>query len=266
MREVVGMFSRPSVTVQSSCGDSCSSLHLPDAAKFEPPLRRLNGAGTVVTSAPALQVPAAVGTAVGTASASGTCQAPFRIELTQLPMEPSRTLVSSRMLALVLYCWSLHKAFFVVTFMQCTTSLSFVPQQERLLRKLAMPGTAHIVADIVGPQPRKAVLTFASEAEVRPVRSIMDTLCAGVCHKSVTYIASVHGTEGKGQVQGQGRAGSAASMTLNLSLSGACACVVLCCVSSASRTGSRVQAAATRQQSISKSNASRVRCWWLDGC
>ena len=164
MREVVGMFSRPSVTVQSSCGDSCSSLHLPDAAKFEPPLRRLNGAGTVVTSAPALHVPAAVGTAVGTASASasgtrpsvtvpdaadfepalrrlhgagtavtsapglhvpaavgaavgtasasGTCQASFRIELTQLPMEPSRTLVSSRMLALVLYCWSLHKAFF----------------------------------------------------------------------------------------------------------------------------------------------------------
>jgi hypothetical protein len=161
MREVVGMFSRPSVTVQSSCGDSCSSLHLPDAAQFEPPLRRLNGAGTVVT-APALQVPAAVGTAVGTASASAsgtrpsvtvpdaadfepalrrlhgagtvvtsapalhvpaavgtasasassTCQASFRIELTQLPMERSRTLVSSRMLALVLYCWSLHKAFF----------------------------------------------------------------------------------------------------------------------------------------------------------
>ena len=110
MREVVGMFSRPSVTVQSSCGDSCSSLHLPDAAKFEPPLRRVHGAGTVVTSAPALHVPAAVGTA--SASASSTCQASFRIELTQLPMEPSRTLVSSRMLALVLYCWSLHKAFF----------------------------------------------------------------------------------------------------------------------------------------------------------
>ena len=74
-----------------------------------------------------------------------------------------------------------------------------------------MPGTA----EIVGQDPRKAVLTFASEAEVRPVRSIMDTLCAGVCHESVTYMASVRITEGKGQVQGQGRAGSAASMTIN---------------------------------------------------
>ena len=158
--------------------------------------------------------------------------------------------------------------FLVMTFMQCTTSLSFDPQQKRLLRQLAMPGTA----EIVGQDPRKAVLTFASEAEVRPVRSIMqsvDTLCAGVCHESVTYIASVRITEGKGQVQGQGRAGSAASMTImtiNLSLSGACACVVLCCVSSASRAGSRVQAAATRKQSICKSIASRVRCWCLDGC